>query len=407
MPGQAAIPSVRSKLLIKANAECLFANNLRWPRHRDEEMRNRASYLFSETADISDVVAHVRESLKNELGGLGAGTILGSAVEVLTREIVDRFQLNVPVLRVNDIQQLPNEEIDIDVSGAHNRVFVTPGPHYVKGTAVRIAVPFDGDPQLFRYPSSQFGVPVEGDVVGNTVVLSHYTEQPDADAVKRDFDARIGQINNTLEFLRGKTDEWNAGLPSLVQRYLEDRRAKLARDEDFTLGYPMAHPQNPSRPDVTSGDSARTRQRFDLFLSHASEDKEEIARPLYNALTAAGVSVWFDEAVLDLGDSLRQKIDEGLSRCRYGVVILSPTFFSKQWPQRELDGLVARETASGEKAILPIWHDVDQNAVAAYSPTLADRVAAFSTQGVDALVRQIVRVLGRDQDNPGDSRRGR
>jgi hypothetical protein len=132
--------------------------------------------------------------------------------------------------------------------------------------------------------------------------------------------------------------------------------------------------------------------RYDLFLSHASEDKG-IARPLYAALTAKGVSVWFDEATLELGDSLRRKIEEGLSRCRYGVVILSPRFLSKQWPQRELDGLVARETASGEKAILPVWCDLDDKMLLQYSPMLADLLAVPWEAGVDMVVEKIVRVL--------------
>ena len=133
--------------------------------------------------------------------------------------------------------------------------------------------------------------------------------------------------------------------------------------------------------------------RYDLFLSHASEDKDLIARPLYAALTATGVSVWFDEATLELGDSLRRKIDEGLSRCRYGVVILSPRFLNKQWPQRELDGLIARETASGEKAILPVWYDLDAKLLLQYSPTLAERLAARSEEGIDMIVGKILRVL--------------
>ena len=86
---------------------------------------------------------------------------------------------------------------------------------------------------------------------------------------------------------------------------------------------------------------------YDIFISHASEDKDAIARPLYNALIDSGISVWFDEAVIKLGDSLRRKIDEGLSKCRYSVVILSPHFLSKEWPQRELDGLVARDGFGG------------------------------------------------------------
>jgi CRP-like cAMP-binding protein/class 3 adenylate cyclase len=132
---------------------------------------------------------------------------------------------------------------------------------------------------------------------------------------------------------------------------------------------------------------------YDLFLSHASEDNDAIARPLYLALVAAGVSVWFDEAILQLGDSLHQKINQGLAKCRYGVVILSPRFLDKEWTQRELDGLVDRETASREKAILPIWYELDQATLSRYSPTLAGRLAGRAEEGVSGLVKKILQVL--------------
>jgi TIR domain len=350
--------------------------------------RGRDAHLFADRADITDVVEHVRQALKRKLDGLDSQRILAMPVDDLAGELVNEFRLNVPVLRRDAIQQLPNEEIDIDVSRDHNRIFRSPGPHYVNGTAVRVAVPFDGDSALFKYPSSSFGVPVEGEVVDDTIVLTYSAEHPDPAAAKNEFDARLGQIDNTLNFLRGKTADWNGQLPQLVRSRIAERRAKLERDKEVTLGYPMAPPKS-AVPAAASRTEGKTRREpCDLFLSHASEDKDAIARPLYNALTAAGVSVWFDEAVLELGDSLRRKIDEGLARSRYGIVILSLSFFSKHWPQKELDGLVARETASGEKAILPIWHDVDQKAVTAYSPTLADRVAGRSAEGVAALVEK-------------------
>jgi hypothetical protein len=137
------------------------------------------------------------------------------------------------------------------------------------------------------------------------------------------------------------------------------------------------------------------RVSYDAFLSHASEDKAAIATPLYKALTRARVSVWYDQSVLTLGDSLRRRIDEGLSRCRFGIVILSPKFFSKDWPQRELDGLVARENASGQKAILPVWHKITKSQVANYSPTLADRLAGNSKEGIPTLVRKIKEAIAR------------
>jgi len=140
-------------------------------------------------------------------------------------------------------------------------------------------------------------------------------------------------------------------------------------------------------------EQAAEQSHCDVFISHASEDKEAVARPLYEELTKRGVSVWFDEAELTIGDSLRRKIDSGLANARFGVVVLSPRFFQKEWPQRELDGLVAMEVGTGEKAILPVWHDVDRQAVLRYSPVLADKLAANSQDGVESVADQIVRAL--------------
>ena len=116
--------------------------------------------------------------------------------------------------------------------------------------------------------------------------------------------------------------------------------------------------------------------RYDFFISHASEDKEDFVRQLAEALQSKGAVIWYDEITLDWGDKLRRKIDQGLANSRYGVVVLSEHFFNKEWPQRELDGLVALETASpNQKRVLPIWHKVSKDEVAKYSPTLADTIA--------------------------------
>lgn len=142
-------------------------------------------------------------------------------------------------------------------------------------------------------------------------------------------------------------------------------------------------------------------QQRDVFICHASEDKDAIARPLAEALRERGHAVWFDEFELEIGDSLRQEIDRGLARSRFGVVILSPSFFEKEWAQRELDGLTTREMLSPGKVILPVWHEVDEEYVARYSPPLAGRLAARSRDGVPAIVQQIDRVLGRDGQRDG------
>ncbi|MGY3484442.1 hypothetical protein ACVW1C_002325 [Bradyrhizobium sp. USDA 4011] len=113
---------------------------------------------------------------------------------------------------------------------------------------------------------------------------------------------------------------------------------------------------------------------WDIFISHASEDKDGFVRPLAHALQGVGVKVWYDELSLKLGDSLSRSIDKGLAQSRYGVVILSAAFMRKAWPEYELRGLVAREIG-GHSVILPIWFGVDHEDVLAFSPPLADKVA--------------------------------
>jgi hypothetical protein len=131
---------------------------------------------------------------------------------------------------------------------------------------------------------------------------------------------------------------------------------------------------------------------WDIFICHASEDKEAIARPLADALNDQGFQVWYDEYTLKLGDSLRRVIDKGLINSTYGAVILSKSFFSKDWPQKELDGLVARER-SGNKVILPIWHDVTQEEVEQFSPILAGKLATKTKYGLDVVVKEIIEVI--------------
>ena len=132
---------------------------------------------------------------------------------------------------------------------------------------------------------------------------------------------------------------------------------------------------------------------FDVFISHTSDDKAEVVRPLAIAIQGAGLSVWYDEFELRIGDSLRRKIDEGLKSSRFGVVILSRAFFGRGWPEYELDGFVTR-AVSGEQILLPIWHGVTKREVTDYSPSLADRIARNTlTHTVEEIAAEIVDVI--------------
>jgi hypothetical protein len=148
------------------------------------------------------------------------------------------------------------------------------------------------------------------------------------------------------------------------------------------------------------GAGTSAQRDYDVFVSHASEDKAEIVRPLAQALQAAGLRVWYDEFELRIGDSLRRKIDMGLARSRFGVVVFSKSFFAKGWTNYELDGLVTR-AVSGEQVLLPIWHNVTKQEVINYSPSLADKVArSTATHTVEEIAAEIADVIhGRAADS--------
>lgn len=150
--------------------------------------------------------------------------------------------------------------------------------------------------------------------------------------------------------------------------------------------------------------TVRTPNRWDVFISHASEDKSSIARPLAIELRRRGLKVWYDEFELQVGDSLREKIDEGLTFSHHGIVILSPDFFEKDWSKKELAGLTATEEGRRNR-ILPIWHKITRQEVVAQSPMLADRKAATASDVVelaDELISAMDReVVGADAPSEG------
>jgi hypothetical protein len=134
-------------------------------------------------------------------------------------------------------------------------------------------------------------------------------------------------------------------------------------------------------------------KRWDVFVSHASEDKQDFVNGLAEGLSKSGLSVWYDDFTLKVGDSLRRRIDEGLANSRYGIVVISHSFFTKNWPQQELDGLMSRQIA-GTGVILPVWHNITADEVRNYSPMLSGLFAAKSTEGLETVVRKLREAMG-------------
>jgi TIR domain len=138
-------------------------------------------------------------------------------------------------------------------------------------------------------------------------------------------------------------------------------------------------------------------RKITLFLSHAWEDKESFVEPLYQALKDE-FDVWYDKARITLGDSIYEKISEGIRECDFGVVVFSPHFLKNNWTQEEFNGLKALQTEK-RKVILPILHNLTIDELRAKWPIEAGKLSISSTEGIPAIVQAIHYAVGADRQN--------
>lgn len=133
--------------------------------------------------------------------------------------------------------------------------------------------------------------------------------------------------------------------------------------------------------------------KYDVFVSHAVEDKEAIANELAAMLKAKGLSVWYSGDQLGIGDRIEQVIQEGLKASRFGVVILSHSFLKKDWTKHEYYALLAKEEREGQKVILPVLHDITPDELKEYNITIADTYGISSSVGTavvaEALAKEV------------------
>jgi len=132
--------------------------------------------------------------------------------------------------------------------------------------------------------------------------------------------------------------------------------------------------------------------KWDVFISHASEDKDEFVRDLAATLQERGIRVWYDEEFLKIGDSIRRGIERGLAESRFGVFVFSPYFLQSEWSKKELDFFVSAE-CDERRRILPLLHKVSISDVQEKFPLLTDRVALSTDEGLEAIVDKIVSAI--------------
>jgi len=359
----------------------------------------RIPLLFAEIG-IFDVLQNRQAQMKQDIETLSQGLLEGTPEVELLRELSSKYKLDVPVL-IEESAYTSHREVDVDVSQDPMRmIFDRSEPFYIRGIEIVISVPFKGDPNFFRIRPSTYNLnPPRARVQGQEVSIVFTRTDANAAAVKSEYERAVRDIKQYLDWLRASVEDFNSKIGPQLQTLLTQRRSKITADAAMIaeIGLPVRTNTSPTKKSTPRKTDAIQRsiasvKKWDVFISHAGEDKNAIARPLANALTDAGISVWYDEFSLRLGDSLRGSIDYGLANSRFGIVVLSKNFFAKNWPTQELNGLFSREV-NGTKIILPVWHNITADEVRQFSPMLADRVAVQSSDGIDKLVEEISRAL--------------
>lgn len=133
---------------------------------------------------------------------------------------------------------------------------------------------------------------------------------------------------------------------------------------------------------------------YHVFLSHASEDKETFARPLYERLIDENYRVWYDEREIEWGDKLDRKITEGLKKSQYGMVVISPNYFAKhkEWTFMEFNNILESDK------ILLILHGMKLLQIQRNHPKEYERIKNWvgisSDEGIEYIVQQTQRKLG-------------
>lgn len=189
-----------------------------------------------------------------------------------------------------------------------------------------------------------------------------------ADLQKKIADKRIKRNDAYLKLQKAQADEQKKQDKAMkqMQSTYESRISELTS---------QVLPQSIRNTGTSDGEKA-VEEEYEVFVSHAWEDKESFADEFVSALESLGIKVWYDTTKMKWGDSMREKIDDGLRKSKFGVVVLSPNYIAdgKYWTKAELDGLFQMESVNG-KTLLPIWHELTKKEVLNFSPIIANKKA--------------------------------
>lgn len=125
---------------------------------------------------------------------------------------------------------------------------------------------------------------------------------------------------------------------------------------------------------------AKTLPEYDVFISHANKDKENLIEELYQSLLKLGISIFYDKDSLEWGDNWKERILNGTKKAEFAIIVISENFFDREWTERELSEFLNRQNRNGQKLILPIVHNITMQQLQEKYPNVADIQAIDSSE---------------------------
>ena len=192
----------------------------------------RDSELLFSTVDWFSVDQHQRAQLGAEIDKIESDRLLNTSIEDLSGYFEQKYRVDVPVLRPDDIVVDQREtQTEVDDYGRRIRI---------KGTAVEFEVPFEGDKEVFKIrPSTYTSSVPRAEVRDEFLIIKIAGADLDGDRVRKEFDRSLNDIQSYLANLRTNAEGLNGQLRNLARGSSERRREKLLKDRNLaaSLGF--------------------------------------------------------------------------------------------------------------------------------------------------------------------------
>ena len=175
--------------------------------------------------------------------------------------------------------------------------------------------------------------------------------------------------------------------------------------ESIQSDYDFIDKMNGATMKATQDNTKIYSSKYDVFISHANADKEELIDNLYVSLKKLGVSIFYDKESLKWGDKFKEKILEGVKKSEFAIIVISSNFFGREWTEKELYEFLNIQDHNGQKLILPIIHNITIEQLKEKYPSIADiqviDSSKYSCDGIALLFAQqlITRLKAKLQEN--------